>query len=152
MITGMAMVSPLKGIASVNKGMCKCPSLEAGYNVSHICTMSGSAYVHLYICSPLLAEASHSMSCTAFERFTDGGKVDVTQQKLTFVAMHLACLGFALYKVRMHSLLFAVVAQLHVRFSVKAWACFQQPCQIGQLLRLWAGYVIHIYFSHYFVQ
>ena len=37
---------------------------------------------------------------TQFARFSDNGKVDLTQQKFQFVALNLVCLGVALYKVR----------------------------------------------------
>ena len=40
---------------------------------------------------------------TQFARFSDNGKVDLTQQKFQFVALNLVCLGVALYKVRRHT-------------------------------------------------
>ena len=42
---------------------------------------------------------SGSCLCAAFLRFSDGGKIDLTQQKLVFVLLHLVSLGIALYKV-----------------------------------------------------
>lgn len=35
-----------------------------------------------------------------FQRFSDGGKLDLTQQKFTYVALHLVALGVGLWKVR----------------------------------------------------
>ena len=35
-----------------------------------------------------------------FARYSDGGKLDLTQQKFVFVALHLVALGVGLYKVR----------------------------------------------------
>ena len=35
-----------------------------------------------------------------FQRYSDGGKLDLTQQKFVFVALHLVALGVGLWKVR----------------------------------------------------
>jgi ER membrane protein complex subunit 4 len=41
-----------------------------------------------------------------FQRYSDGGKLDLTQQKFVFVALHLVALGVGLWKVRWPTPLF----------------------------------------------
>jgi hypothetical protein len=71
MFTSMAMINPVKAIGGVNQG----------------------ASVAVW------ATQNTDSCCAAFMRYSDGGKLDLTQQKLVFVMLHLVSLGIALYKV-----------------------------------------------------
>ena len=86
---------------------------------------------------------------TQFARFSDNGKVDLTQQKFQFVALNLVCLGVALYKVRPRPLpprppprpssAAAAADPARRRRSAKGWGCCRRRCRTGRRSRRCRG-------------
>jgi hypothetical protein len=91
MFTAMAIMNPIKSIMATNK------SKDYGAR-------------------PPWMELAYGALCAAFNPFSDGGNVDLMQQKLVFVALNLVALGVGIWKCKSLGLLPTTVSD---------WATFE---------------------------